>query len=120
MNESTIQRTVFHHLRMRGVPGVFAFHPPNGGYRRPIEAKILKGMGVVAGVPDVMIMQAHGGGCRVFGLELKTEIGRLSDAQMETQIKMELAGVTAFNAYGLDQAIHALEYWGLVKGSMSS
>jgi hypothetical protein len=37
---------------MQSSPGVFAFHVPNGGYRRPIEAKILQGLGVVPGVPD--------------------------------------------------------------------
>jgi hypothetical protein len=31
--EAAIQRAVFVHLRTRGAPGVFAFHPPNGGYR---------------------------------------------------------------------------------------
>jgi hypothetical protein len=52
--EATIQSAVFAHLRARGAPGLFAFHVPNGGYRKPIEAAILKGLGVVAGVPDVI------------------------------------------------------------------
>jgi hypothetical protein len=51
--EGAIQSAVFAHLRARGAPGIFAFHPANGGYRKPIEAAILKGMGVVAGVPDI-------------------------------------------------------------------
>src|SRR5262245_23567538 len=46
--EAAIQRAVFQHLRMRSAPGVFAFHPANGGYRKPIEAAIMKGLGVVA------------------------------------------------------------------------
>jgi hypothetical protein len=32
-SEAAIQRAVFQHLRTRAVPGVFAFHVPNGGYR---------------------------------------------------------------------------------------
>jgi len=48
--EDAIQRAVVQHLRARAVPNVFAFHPANGGYRKPIEAAILKGLGVVAGV----------------------------------------------------------------------
>jgi hypothetical protein len=28
--EVVIQRSVFQHLRVRGAPGVFAFHPANG------------------------------------------------------------------------------------------
>jgi hypothetical protein len=42
--ESAIQKAVFQHLAARGC-GV-AFHVPNGGWRSPIEAAILKGMGV--------------------------------------------------------------------------
>ena len=41
--EAAIQRCVFQHLRARGAPGVFAFHPANGGYRTPIEAAVLVG-----------------------------------------------------------------------------
>jgi hypothetical protein len=28
----------FEHLRWRGAPNTFAFHPANGGARRPVEA----------------------------------------------------------------------------------
>src|SRR5258708_39355947 len=63
--EAAIQRAVFQHLRARGARGVFAFHPANGGYRKPVEAAILKGLGVVAGVPDVFAV--HNGRC--FALE---------------------------------------------------
>jgi hypothetical protein len=29
-------------LRVRGVPDLFPFHPADGGYRKPIEAAVLK------------------------------------------------------------------------------
>ena len=67
--EDAIQRAVFQHLRARGAPKVFAFHPANGGYRKPVEAAILKSLGVVAGVPDVIAI--HNGRC--YALELKAE-----------------------------------------------
>ena len=35
--EDAIQRAVFEHLAAHGVHVVFAFHPANSGYRRPIE-----------------------------------------------------------------------------------
>jgi len=41
--EAEIQRCVFRHFRTRSAPGVFAFHPANGGYRRPVEATMKKG-----------------------------------------------------------------------------
>jgi hypothetical protein len=40
--EAAIQRAVFQHLRTHAAPRVFAFHPANGGYRKPVEAAILK------------------------------------------------------------------------------
>jgi hypothetical protein len=78
--EAQIQRAVIEHLRRRGVAGSFAFHPANGGWRTAIEGAILKGMGVAAGVPDVIIIS----GGKVFGLELKVNNGRLTDIQRET------------------------------------
>ena len=90
--EAQIQRSIFQHLRVRGTPGMFAFHVPNGGYRRPVEAAILKGLGVVAGVPDIIIV--HEGRC--YGLELKAKGGRATPKQLEAIAAMEAAG--AFTA----------------------
>ena len=38
--EQQIQRAVLLYFRARSAPGVFAFHPANGGYRCPVEAEI--------------------------------------------------------------------------------
>jgi hypothetical protein len=35
--EAQIQRAVFQHFRARGAPGVFAFHPANGGFSRLLK-----------------------------------------------------------------------------------
>jgi hypothetical protein len=113
--EATIQAAIFSHLRARGAPGVFAFHPANGGYRKPIEAAILKGMGVVAGVPDVIAI--HQGRC--YGLELKAEGGRTTDKQLATIAAMEAAGAFTCIAEGLDRALAVLESWGLLRGRAS-
>jgi hypothetical protein len=53
-SEDAIQRAVFEHLALRGAAGVFAFHPANGGYRRPVEAARPKGLGVRPGVPPTV------------------------------------------------------------------
>jgi hypothetical protein len=61
--EQQIQRAVFEHLAIRGAPKMFAFDPANGGWRSPIEAAILKGLGVRAGVPTaagVTVSVAYG------------------------------------------------------------
>ncbi len=113
--EAAIQRAVFQHIRQRGALDLFAFHVPNGGYRKPIEAAILKGLGVVAGVPDIILI--HRG--RVYGLELKAEGGRSTEKQLETIAAMGAAGAYCCVAEGLDRALAALEMWGLLKGRRS-
>jgi hypothetical protein len=77
--EAAIQRAVFQHLRTRGAPGVLAFHPANGGWRSPIEGAIFRGLGVVPGTPDVIVI--HEGRC--YALELKAEGGRATPKQLE-------------------------------------
>jgi len=110
--EATIQRAVFNHLRARGALGVFAFHPANGGYRKPVEAAIMKGLGVVAGVPDVIAI--HNGRC--FAMELKTEGGRATAKQLECIAALERAGAFTCIAEGLDAALACLERWQLLRG----
>lgn len=110
--EDQIQRAIFQHLKARKAPGTFAFHVPNGGSRKPIEAAILKGLGVVAGVPDVIAIRAG----HAYGLELKADEGRPTAKQIETIAAMEAAGATVTIATGLDAAIRQLEDWGLLTG----
>jgi VRR-NUC domain len=110
--EDAIQRAVFEHLAVRGAPRLFAFHPANGGYRRPIEAARLKGLGVRAGVPDVIVI--HRG--QVFAIELKAERGRATDAQLQATEDIRAAGGHAQVCYGLDHALAVLEGWGLFRG----
>jgi hypothetical protein len=113
--EDAIQRAVFEHLHMRPARGVFAFHPANGGYRKPIEAKILQGLGVVAGMPDVIAIK----GGRCYALELKAEGGRTSEKQLETIAALERAGAFTCVAEGLDAALRCLEAWQLLRGVAS-
>ena len=94
--EQIIQRAVFDRLRLRAAPGVFAFHVPNGGYRKPIEAAIMKGLGVKAGVPDVVAI-AEG---RCYALELKAEDGRATPKQLESIAAMQAAGAYCCIAEG--------------------
>jgi hypothetical protein len=111
-SEAAIQRAVFQHLAARRVSGVFAFHPPNGGWRSHVEAAILKGLGVYPGVPDVIAIK----GGRAYGLELKSPAGRLSPAQRDVLAALRAAAATVSVAYGLDAAIAQLEAWELLRG----
>ena len=72
----------------------------------------MKGLGVVAGVPDVFAV--HNGRC--FALELKAEGGRVTDKQFETMDALREAGAFTCIAEGLDRALAVLESWGLLRG----
>lgn len=58
--------------------GTLLIHVPNGGNRRPLEAAILKGMGVEPGVADLGLLLPRG---RMAWIELKHGEGKLSAAQ---------------------------------------
>jgi hypothetical protein len=89
------------------------FAVPNGGVRSRIEASIMKATGTVAGIPDTIWIKDG----KVYGLEIKTEDGRPTEAQLDTIAAMEAAGAYCAIAYGLDRALACLEGWGLLRGS---
>jgi hypothetical protein len=110
--EDAIQRAVFQHIRARGVPGLVAWHTPNGGKRKPIEAAIFKSLGVRSGVSDIIAV--HQG--KIFALELKAEGGRPTETQLTFLSDMERAGAYTAIPTGLNAALATLEAWGLLKG----
>jgi hypothetical protein len=114
--EAQIHRAVLDHLRWRGVPFLFVFHCPNGGQRSPVEAKILKGLGVVAGIPDLFIL--HRG--QLFGLELKAEGGRVTAAQASCHSRLRASGARVATAVGVDQAVAQLVAWRLLRPDASN
>jgi len=114
-SEQELQKAVLQHLAWRGVRGVFVFHYPAGGWRSPVEAAIFKSLGVVAGIPDIIII--YDGHC--FALELKAADGRLTSIQVDTQARMRAAGATVGTAVEIDAALELLERWGLLRPDAS-
>jgi hypothetical protein len=74
--------------------------------------RILQGLGVRAGVPDIIAIKDG----RCFALELKAEGAKLSPAQEQCLINLREAGATASHVHGLDQALDWLERYGLLVG----
>src|SRR5215831_20298781 len=114
--EAQLQRAVLEHLRWRGVPGLFPFHYPAGGWRSSIEAAILKSLGVVAGIPDLLIVYQG----QLYALELKTAYGRLTPTQIDTQQRMRVAGAIVATAVEIDAALEILEGWGLLRPNVAN
>jgi hypothetical protein len=113
LTENQIQRAVFANIRVRGVAGVFAFHPRNEGRDQRGLAGVNCGLGVVSGVPDVIVIR----GGRVFALELKTATGKLSPEQARVLDEMRACGVDTGVAYGLDQALVWLQARRILRGT---
>lgn len=107
--EQALQREVVRYLALVLDRSVFFFHPANGGYRTPIEASMFVAMGVVAGVPDLILV--HKG--QTYGIELKAEGGRLTDIQRETHGRMRKAGTKIAIAKSLDEVIGLVRSWEL-------
>jgi hypothetical protein len=113
-HEDCVQRAVCQHLQLREVRGLLWWHTPNGGKRRPIEAAIMKSLGVRAGVADLILLHAG----RMFALELKAEDGRPTVAQMKFVSDFNAAVAPnggACISRGLDRALGVLETWGLLR-----
>lgn len=114
--EQKIHKAIAAHLRQRGAPGILWWHTPNGahvpGRRGRVQGGIQKAMGVRAGVSDIVAL--HKG--RFFALELKVPGGQPTELQLEFISAVRANGGFACVAEGLDQAISALEMWGLVRG----
>jgi hypothetical protein len=94
---------------------ILVFHVPNGSHRKPVEPAILKGLGVRAGVPDVIAVKDG----RTYALEIKRLGGRLTAAQNAAHAALRAAGATVVTSYSLDEAIAQLERWGLLRGPAS-
>ena len=113
--EQELQKAVLQHLAWRGARDIFVFHYPAGGWRSSVEAAIFKSLGVVAGIPDLLIIRNG----HIFALELKTADGHLTSTQIDTQARMRAAGATVGTAVEIDAALERLEQWGLLRPDVS-
>lgn len=113
--EATLQRSVIQHLTWRARPGAFFFHVPLGGYRTCVEGAILKAIGTVAGVPDIICIFV--GQC--YALELKAERGRVTDVQRVVHERLREAGAHVAVAHGIDEALAQLEAWNLLRHNVA-
>lgn len=87
------------------------FAVANGGSRNPIEAKNLKAQGVTPGVADLILLVPSGryhGAC----IELKSEKGRMSTAQMQWLKSAGEQGYYVTACWGFDEFVEVIhEYF---------
>jgi hypothetical protein len=122
--ESDLQRAVLAHLRQRGAAGLVYFHVPQGnklGGKRSakgvaIQGSINKGLGVRAGVSDLIMLNAG----RFFALELKIPGRTPTEQQLQFLNEVNAAGGFGAWCQGLDRALGILESWGLLRGKAAA
>ena len=110
-DEDKLQKAVCQLLRIYEHQGHLTwFAIPNGGYRRPAEARIMKSLGTRAGIPDLCIVA---GGAAYF-LELKTPAGRLTPNQKEKIQVLSNNGAHCAVIRSIDEATENLRAWGII------
>lgn len=103
--EFAIQKEVVRCLRS-SVIMAYGFHVDAGGNKTVGEAAQSKRLGVLAGVPDLVIPLPEG---KTLWLELKTMKGRLSQRQKDYHAMLEEYGHEVRTAYGLQDALAILD-----------
>ena len=113
LDESDIHRAVCQHLAARAANDLVWFHPANGGWRHHVEAARFVGLGVKPGVADLILLHA----AKFHALEIKAHSkSKVSKAQRQFIADVQNAGGVADVGYGLDDSLHKLEAWGLLRG----
>ena len=98
MTESALQSYAIAYLRLTLPPRAIVFHPANGGHRDKRTASILKGQGVLAGVPDIIILLD----AKCYGIELKAGKGKLNPAQFAVSQLFDENGIAWTCARSID------------------
>ena len=107
-HEQQLQIAVVKFIRMT-CPDITITAIPNGGYRRPIEAMMMKASGTTSGVPDLMLIWRK----TVAFIELKINhrASSISPAQQAFLIRLTELGIPNGIATSIDEVIALLKKW---------
>lgn len=110
--EDELQRRQVQYLRVLESQGRLRFAAvPNGGYRRKVEAAIMKGLGTSRGFPDMILCWGDG---KTAFIENKAPKGTESDAQKEWAGWLTENGHRYALVRSFEQFLTALYTWGLI------
>ncbi len=107
--EAKRQAAIVEYVRWT-VPEILIFSVPNGGLRTKAEAARLKWTGVLAGIPDLVLVLPNG---RSAFWEVKTDRGRLSFEQTVMSVRLGVLGHSYAVVRGIDDARKELEGLGI-------
>lgn len=107
--EETLQLQVARFLNLALAGNSMWMHVPNGGLRSATEAKRFKAMGVMAGFPDIAVINDG----RLICIELKADKGRLSANQDGCHARLRLARVPVIVCKSIEEVEAALRAAGV-------
>lgn len=110
VREDTIHAAIVQFLRVT-MPDCLVLHPANGGARDKREAAKLKWLGVLPGIPDIIILRPGGRFCL---MEVKGPKGRLSPDQDAVRWHCERFEMPWACVRSIDEARAALADWNLI------
>ena len=109
------RKSIEHIDQVKVVQHFRAFYPdiiiaaiPNGGDRSPQERVRLHSEGVLAGMPDLCVLEAKNGFHALF-VEMKTKAGVVSSKQSDVNLQLNAKGYKAVVARSAAEAIKTIE-----------
>ena len=109
------RKRVEHNEQSRLVARVRAFYPdvliaaiPNGGSRTALERVSMHAEGVLAGMPDLCVLEPSGGFCGLF-IEMKTQTGVVAAAQRDIARRLNRGGYLCVTARSADDGWAVIE-----------
>ena len=109
------RKSIEHIEQVKVVQHIRAFYPntiiaaiPNGGDRTASERVRLHSEGVLAGMPDLCVLEAKNGFHGLF-VEMKTDTGKVSSKQNDIKLQLNAKGYKAVVARSAAEAIKTIE-----------
>lgn len=110
ISEESIHKTVMEWVRSHPMIKKLVLHFPNEGHRTNRFGKLLKDMGMRAGVADLLIAMGRHGFNGAW-IELKSAKGVVSDAQKEFLDDMSQQGYFTAVCWSIDEAINTIDWY---------
>lgn len=107
--ETQIHIAIYHWIKTVS-PSTICLHVPNGGLRSKREAAKLKAMGVLPGVPDLILICEAPGPCLAF-LEIKAPRAYLTPEQKLFISRIDAMGVPYAVVRSIDEVRTIFRYW---------
>lgn len=113
--EARIQAAIVQFIRT-AAPHCLVFSVPNGGLRSKSESARLKWTGVVAGIPDLIVLAPRywgASGGAAFFIECKAAKGQLSPEQEKIIYQLSQLGFSYAVCRSIDDAREAFRAWNI-------